>query len=432
MSVYIDNCLCLVAMATSISHDVRKQLSSIVECSICCETFSEPRQLPCIHTYCLKCIRKFSRDKLPGDDVACPLCRKEFTIPINGVAGLPKNFFVEQFVEQLNELTGQLSTHCEVCSTSEIEAAVRETATMFCMDCSERLCETCADTHRRMKVCVGHKLVEQDGDDESSEARVGVARVYCDKHKEKVVELYCFDCKTAICMMCFVESHRPKSHECSDINKVADEFRKEMTGDIKNMVDTVTRCRKVVEEQLKNKEKFNNRVRVIEIEICDRVDKLKKLIDKEKSNLLMELESFKVERNKQINNVVEEIGQQISFVESLRTYTVKLRDKGRSGDVTQQRSCLRDRAGELMKMDVIQQAISELGTVDVSFTAATWSTSSGGILGKISKNRSDGKEILIFICCQVICIFLQMRYTSSIYYDVDDEDEFTLVIYETD
>ena len=372
-------------MAAATSPYVEKQLSNIVECSVCCETCSDPRQLPCIHTYCLECIRKFSGDKLPGDAVACPLCRYKFSIPQNGVDGLPKNVFLEQ----LKELASPLNTHCEVCSTSETETAMRKTATMFCLDCDERLREICADTHRRMKVSREHKLVKQDGYNESSEARVTVARVYCDKHKEKVLELYCFDCKTAICMMCFVQSHQ--MHKCSDINEVMDEFRREMAEDIKNMVDTVTKCREVVEEEQKNKEKFNNRVKEIEREICDHEDKLKQLIDQEKLNLLKELESFQVERNKQVNNVVEGIEQHISFAESLRAYTEQLRDKGRSGDVTQQRSSLHNRADELMKLDVIQQAVNKLGSVDVTFTAATWSTSREHIVGKIIRSRSDGK-----------------------------------------
>ena len=213
--------------------------------------------------------------------------------------------------------------------------------------------------------------------------------------------------------MCFVKSHKP--HECSDINEVADEFRKEMTGDIKNMVDTVARCREVVKGEQRKKEKFNNKVKEIEREICDRADKLKQLIDQEKSNLLKELAIFNEERNKQMNNVVEEIEQHVSFVESLRTYTEQLRDKGRSGDVTQQRSTLQDRADELMKLDAIQRAVNELGSVDVTFTAATWPTSNGDILGKISKKHSAGKNVVLLKFCYVCFVFLDVNIAAWIY-----------------
>jgi len=82
-----------------------KQLDDITECPICTEVFTDPRSLPCVHTYCLKCIREYSKDYHPGDELACPLCRKEFTLPSNGVDDLPKNFFVTNFLEMRQQLS---------------------------------------------------------------------------------------------------------------------------------------------------------------------------------------------------------------------------------------------------------------------------------------------------------------------------------------
>ena len=75
------------------------QLDDITECSICTEEYTDPRVLPCGHTFCLKCIETWSKNKHPGDNLACPLCRKEFTLPSNGVGDLPKNFFVVNFLQ---------------------------------------------------------------------------------------------------------------------------------------------------------------------------------------------------------------------------------------------------------------------------------------------------------------------------------------------
>ena len=90
------------------------------ECSICTEVYTDPRVLPCVHTYCLKCIEAWSKDKQPGDKLACPLCRKEFTLSENGVSDLPKNFFVNNFL-QMKELSSAESktSPCEACSGGE-------------------------------------------------------------------------------------------------------------------------------------------------------------------------------------------------------------------------------------------------------------------------------------------------------------------------
>jgi len=197
-------------MADAASRDIRNQLSSIAECSVCCETFSDPRQLPCIHTFCCKCIGGFSRDSKPGDEVPCPLCRKNFTIPDGGIGSLPKNFFVQQLVD----IASPTSNRCQGCSVDGNEQSNAKLAVKFCVECSDRLCESCVDIHRRVKQTRTHELVELSEDGRSIETVMKSKKIYCDKHTKKALKLYCFECKKAICMMCFVEMHQ--SHMCSD------------------------------------------------------------------------------------------------------------------------------------------------------------------------------------------------------------------------
>jgi len=119
-----------------------KQLDDLTECAICTEVYTDPRVLPCLHTYCLKCIEAWSKDKQPGDKLACPLCRKEFILSSNGVEDLPRNFFVLKFL-QMKELSSVESktNHCEACSGDE--ATEKKVATVYCAQCQQKLCQTC-------------------------------------------------------------------------------------------------------------------------------------------------------------------------------------------------------------------------------------------------------------------------------------------------
>ena len=77
------------------------ELHDMTECSICREVFTDPRALPCIHTFCLRCLQRVCADKQPGDRMRCPMCRKEFTIPDDGLSGLlQKNFYVETLLRR--------------------------------------------------------------------------------------------------------------------------------------------------------------------------------------------------------------------------------------------------------------------------------------------------------------------------------------------
>ena len=75
-----------------------KELDELAECPVCRQVFTDPRVLPCGHTFCLQCIdawrnaKRTTMKKMP-----CPLCRKMFLLPKSGVGGLPTNFFVVDF-----------------------------------------------------------------------------------------------------------------------------------------------------------------------------------------------------------------------------------------------------------------------------------------------------------------------------------------------
>jgi replication initiation and membrane attachment protein DnaB len=181
--------------------------------------------------------------------------------------------------------------------------------------------------------------------------------------------------------MCFVELH--KLHECSDVNKVADEFRKQMTSDMRQMTDTIDKCNEVIAEQEKNIADFINHVEKVEKEINQRAEILKIRIDAERKLLIKELTEQKEIRLKQMQTVVEDIKQGAAFVDSLVKYTQELRDKGSASDVAQQARILHDRAAELAKLDDMNRTVSQMGSVEISLEIVDIPTmATGSMIGK--------------------------------------------------
>ena len=110
--------------------DIRACVDSLTKCSICLENFDQPKSLPCLHTFCLNCLRGICRDMRPGQRKACPICRQEFQIPAGGVEGLPLNF----------DMVALLEAHrgVEYCDQHTDEALK-----LYCLDCSEDICVLC-------------------------------------------------------------------------------------------------------------------------------------------------------------------------------------------------------------------------------------------------------------------------------------------------
>ena len=347
-----------------------KQLDDIMECPICTEVYTDPRILPCVHTYCLKCIKAWSKDKQPGDKLACPLCRKEFTLPCNGVSDLPKNFFVANFL-QMKELSSVESktSPCDACSgDQESEFEVRNVASVYCVECQMKLCETCERVHKFIKAVNSHKLIRIDENINADILYQSMPPAICDQHKDEHLKIYCFECKSVICVLCYIELHN--NHKCSDINKTEDDFRKQMTGDVDNIAAGVDKCREMLNSLEKEKNNFVEQVEKTGVEISEKAEQLKQMIDVHKEKLMNELSVMKQKRMKEIESLREEIERQLLSMESYKKYVDEVRQKGTACDIARAASDLHDRADELLKFDVIERTLNDLGHADVKFTSS--------------------------------------------------------------
>jgi len=81
---------------------LERSVANMIVCAICKENFKSPRSLPCLHTFCFMCLQGHCKDKLPGDNVQCPYCRADFTIPPTGVEGFVHNFYLQELSVHYN------------------------------------------------------------------------------------------------------------------------------------------------------------------------------------------------------------------------------------------------------------------------------------------------------------------------------------------
>ena len=245
-------------------------------CSICCEVFTDPRGLSCLHTFCLQCLLDYGKDSQPGDSMACPVCRKEFTMPDDGLAGTQKNFFMEKLVHVRNLSASQEAQNrpipCDVCSSDEASAGEVKPASMYCVQCQQKYCEQCGSLyHRKMKGCSHHTQVEIGKESESVEQIFKMSPATCEKHKSEEIKLFCQECRVAICMMCFIKSHR--THECSDIEEVSDNLRVLVVTDTGKVTNSLTKTGELLPRLEKEKSDVIKHLAGIEDEINTAADK---------------------------------------------------------------------------------------------------------------------------------------------------------------
>jgi len=130
--------------AARASAELRQpNVSELVDCPICYEVLQNAKSLPCLHTFCLQCLKDYWKDKRAGESVDCPLCRKPLDIPPSGLDSLPNNFMVQKLIEIGDASSGSSGgIPCEDHPDKRLE--------LYCLGCKRTICRKCQwATHRQ-------------------------------------------------------------------------------------------------------------------------------------------------------------------------------------------------------------------------------------------------------------------------------------------
>ena len=215
-------------------------------CSVCLELFSEPKVLPCCHTFCLKCLQKTARSAQKKGEITCPQCRKTHTIPAGGLAELLTDFIASYELEVTGLKSSQSSGAVKALTCGECERA--GPVESYCRDCRNYLCRECGtQLHKILKAYRGHKVVPIQ---ELDAASLQLSQVqYCVKHKSEAVNLYCQTCVKLICRDCALVDHRQHSY------KFAHDARKDIEDKLVALGQSVTQKTRVFKGNLGEIEK---------------------------------------------------------------------------------------------------------------------------------------------------------------------------------
>ena len=201
-----------------------------VTCAICLELLDDPKSMPCLHTYCKKClmeaIAKRPHDPdLPRDRPAinCPLCRAEVPLSDQGIEALPSNFSATRLVEtvQLQDKLEQNKTPlCDGCKESDAVAS--------CCDCRGFfLCTICLKAHKNIPTTKSHTLMTlKDLSIPKSSIASSKNSPLCQKHPEELLKLYCQDCEVLVCRDCVLVTH--KNHNYSFVDDAIEEEKRQL------------------------------------------------------------------------------------------------------------------------------------------------------------------------------------------------------------
>lgn len=294
------------------------------ECCICIEVYSDPRILPCYHTFCLKCLSTDAALRNdPGQKLSCSICRKEYAIPAAGLAALPKNFSMMRLIEMLHAQRvhsaggppGDLCDSCLEATDPELHVSV-PCAEMFCADCQQKLCEKCTVYHRKNKMTKLHTVVPV-----GSQPRQTLVPKFrpeiCDIHKKERL-LFCEDCDVTICPLCFVEKHN--FHKILDAQKLVTDFSTKIKDEASVLSKYLVEVEETRKKVLVAARNFITQVRSVKQQITERGKEMKELIDKHVSMITTDMTSLGTLHFKEFKSQVDELNKHTSEIQSTLHY----------------------------------------------------------------------------------------------------------------
>ena len=210
-----------MAKKSSAPSDALKKLEEQLTCPVCLDDYTDPKTLPCLHSFCLRCLEGLPLD-LQGKKLflSCPTCRTPTELPEAGVAGFPIAFFINNLTEVhslLKKVSGDQHVSCDNCKKND--------ATGYCKQCTKFYCAECLGVHNKWVTFVDHTVISLDEVARTAFQLPSIkpeVTMNCSSH-DQPLKIYCETCHDLICSDCTVRIH--KGHEYDLVNDTYDKHR---------------------------------------------------------------------------------------------------------------------------------------------------------------------------------------------------------------
>ncbi|KAM4615094.1 transcription intermediary factor 1-alpha-like isoform 2-T2 [Polymixia lowei] len=290
-------------------------------CPVCKLSFHnrEPKLLPCLHSFCKRCLPSPFRSADPRRDpqpqvdsnkplgaIRCPVCRQECW-----EMDVLDNFFVKDSAEVPSSTVEKTSQVCMSCDDNT-------EATGYCVECVEFLCVTCVEAHQRVKFTRDHTIRQKE---EMSPEAVGMSTqrpVFCDIHKQEPLKLFCETCDRLTCRDCQLLKHKDHNYQfLEDAYRNHRQYLENMTQQLqekRKAIEEVSTCINTGLQQVdENRKTVTNEIKKSICNLIMEINRKGKILVNQLEALTKDHETGLKKQQEDVNSLTRHLDHVISF-----------------------------------------------------------------------------------------------------------------------
>ena len=376
-----------MAERSTVSSQALKKLEEQLTCPICLEQLTNPKILPCFHSFCLHCLEGVAPELVEGNlCLPCPTCRSPCPNPDKGLASLPPSFVINNLSEVyglMKKVSGDEQASCDNCDKTN--------ANRYCKQCSMFFCPECLDLHNKFKPNAGHQtLILQEVVNTSYQLPLAKPEVTisCAYHS-KPLERFCETCEELICDDCAVKKH--KDHDYDVVIDTYEKYRgileKSSFQPLNQQYDRLTQDKTSL---IKRKKEITQQGEMTKENIHHTIDQLKKVLDETERKLIGEVDVAVQHKVIVLDHQIKEVETALGEVRECRDHVEQCLKVGTPQHVLSTKSQMMSRTKsvinsvkdktfqpleqsniELVKSDKINEIHKNIGKVKYSSLASS-------------------------------------------------------------
>ena len=388
-----------------VMESLLKNLKEHVTCSICLDTYTKPKTIACLHTFCCECLERHALTSQKQGFYRCPECQAQIGIPEGKrFDNLPSSFLHNSLLSLLavrrsgegNEIS------CSTCQKKSAEIN-------YCFDCEKFMCPDCVKAHEvfRETMFEGHKVTPVQQFQAADYEALLKRQSFCSEnyHKKDVIRFFCVDCQRCVCQVCIATDH--KSHDVVPLEKAADDEKVNIIARAQLVKGKKEACRGVIREFEKIELELETNITTAKCQVSQATEQMMGKLRQLEREAITVLEKTRVSRIEKLHSGKASV---VSFEKQLDQafeFSNNLVERSSSSDIMQNKKNVEERIEDLIKTTMPALPASsyvefvttcEPESLSLGFTRFSETDVQGSVVEGLDHNFQAGVEAELLIC----------------------------------